>query len=216
MQLTWLAALFGLAALVFLSLTIRRLRRRRLLAAGSHGLLGTTFAALAALLGAFSLNLYTYSRLTHERPVAELEFVELAPERYRATLRVLEKGPSRDFELRGNEWQIDARILKWHGVANLLGLDSQFRLDRIAGRYRDVVAEVNGQRTVYALSENPGLDIWALVQEHSGWFPWTDAVYGSATYLPMADGARFQVTLSQTGLVARADNEAAREAIDSW
>jgi hypothetical protein len=43
-----------------------------------------------------------------------------------------------------------------------------------------------------------------------------DAVYGSATFLPMADKAAYAISASQTGLIARPLNEAARNAISGW
>jgi hypothetical protein len=46
--------------------------------------------------------------------------------------------------------------------------------------------------------------------------PGVDAYYGTATYLPMADGARFEVTLSRTALLARPVNDAARQAVGDW
>ena len=46
--------------------------------------------------------------------------------------------------------------------------------------------------------------------------PGVDAFYGTATYLPLADGARFQVTLSRDAILARPANEAAREAVGDW
>jgi hypothetical protein len=46
--------------------------------------------------------------------------------------------------------------------------------------------------------------------------PIIDAVYGSATYLPMADGALYEVSLSHTGLLARPLNASAEEAINTW
>ena len=66
------------------------------------------------------------------------------------------------------------------------------------------------ERTVYALSENPGVDLWTLSIEYPRWLPFVDAVYGSATYLPMADGARYEVSITQSGLIARPLNEQRR------
>ena len=43
-----------------------------------------------------------------------------------------------------------------------------------------------------------------------------DAAYGSAVYLPMSDAARYQVSISRTGLVARPMNDSAREAVSRW
>jgi hypothetical protein len=114
--------------------------------------------------------------------------------------------------LAGDEWQLDARVLKWKGWANLLGLDAQYRLERVSGRYRDIEQERTGERTVYGLSENPGVDLWVLSTQYPKWLPFVDAVYGSATYLPMADGARYEVKMTQSGLMARPVNEAANAA----
>ena len=36
------------------------------------------------------------------------------------------------------------------------------------------------------------------------------------TYLPMADGALYDIKVSPTGLVARPLNQAARDAVGSW
>ena len=111
--------------------------------------------------------------------------------------------------LAGDEWQLDARVLKWKGWANLLGLDAQYRLERVSGRYRQIEQERKDERTVYALSENPGIDLWTMSIDHRRWLPFVDAVYGSAVYLPMADGARYEVSITQSGLVARPVNDVA-------
>jgi hypothetical protein len=60
------------------------------------------------------------------------------------------------------------------------------------------------------------VDLWTLAHDYRSWVPWVDALYGSATYLPMADGALYQVNVSQSGLIARPLNQAAREAVGSW
>jgi hypothetical protein len=46
--------------------------------------------------------------------------------------------------------------------------------------------------------------------------PGIDAYYGSATYVPMADGARFEVSLSRDALIARPGNDKAVEAVGKW
>jgi hypothetical protein len=206
-------AAFGAIAL---ALAINRLFRGKLLAAGGSLLGGMLLLAVAGLLLVISLNLHTYDRLTYEAPVADLVFEARGPQQYHVSLAPIPSGEMQLFLLHGDEWQLDARVLKWRGWANLLGLDTQYRLERLSGRYRDIDRERNGPRTVYQLTENPGLDVWTFTQDHPGRLPFVDAVYGSATYMPMADGARYRVTMSQTGLVARPLNEAANVAAKAW
>jgi hypothetical protein len=211
--ITILIALFGL---LLLALACQRLYRARFLAATGSALMGFLLLAIAGFLFVVSLNLHTYARLTHENPVAEIVFEARGPQQFRATLAEVPSGEMQLFMLSGDEWQLDARVLKWRGWANLLGLDAQYRLERIGGRYRDIEQERNGERTVYPLSENPGLDLWMLSTQYPRWLPFVDAVYGSATYMPMADGARYEISITQSGLIARPMNPAAETAAGSW
>ncbi len=136
-------------------------------------------------------------------------------EEFNATL-TYPNGERANFALRGDEWQVDARVLKWHAFANLLGFDAAYRLERISGRYTRLEDERTLPRTVYDLYTPGRIDPWELVHRYRSWVPWVDALYGSATFLPMADGALYEIKVSQSGLVARPLNQAAREAVGSW
>lgn len=207
--------LAGFGLLLF-ALAIQRLRRARFLAAGSSAFFGLLFLCIAGGFFIVALNLRTYARLTYEQPVAELVFESRGPQSYQVIVTQVPSGSMQILQVNGDEWQMDARVLKWRGWANLLGLDAQYRLERFSGRYRDIDQERNAPRSVYQLADNPGIDIWTMAANRSRWLPFVDAVYGSATYLPMANGARYRVTMSQTGLLARPLNDAAQGAISSW
>lgn len=206
-------AIFGLLLLI---LACQRLFRARFLAAGGSAMTGSLLLAVAALLFVVSLNLHTYARLTHERPVAEIVFEQRGPQTFNATLTQVPNGEIQMFVLSGDEWQLDARVLKWKGWANLFGLDAQYRLERVSGRYRNIDQERSDERTVYALAENPGLDLWQMTLDQPDRLPFVDAVYGNAAYMPMSDGARYEVSITQTGLIARPVNTAAQQAAGSW
>jgi hypothetical protein len=211
-----IALLIGIFGVLLLALACLRLFRARILAATGSALMGFVLLGAATLFFVVSLNLHTYARLTHETPAAEIVFEVRAPQRYRATLSQTPTGEMQTFILAGDEWQLDARVLKWKGWANLFGMDAQYRLERVSGRYRDIEQERRDERTVYALSENPGVDLWLLASKYPRTLPFVDAVYGSATYLPMADGARYQISITQSGLIARPLNEAAQTAAGGW
>jgi len=129
---------------------------------------------------------------------------------------VLKAEPARRYEIRGDEWQIDARVLKWKGMATLLGLDTLYRFERVAGRYADTAQEKSAPRTVHALSTEAGFDLWSALKQHHRWLPLADALYGSAAYAPMADGAQYSVNVSTTGLLLRPLNESAKKALGGW
>jgi hypothetical protein len=104
-----------------------------------------------------ALNVQTYGRLTYERPVATIQLRKLAPQYFEVTViqpPAAEGEPSRVavYPVNGDDWRIEAQVLKWKPWANVLGLDTQYRLDRLSGRYENIEQERTGARSVHALS----------------------------------------------------------------
>lgn len=207
-----IAGFFGLLLIGF---GLRRLRRGRFVSGGLQGFSGALLVALAALTFSLLGNFYVYHRLTAEQPLAELRFHAWDAQHYQATIRY-PSGEQHVFDVRGDDWQLDARILKWRGYATLIGFDTAYRLDRLSGRYRAVEQERSDTRSIHTLSEDPRLDLWTLAKRYNQWLPWVDTLYGSAAYLPMADNAVYAVSVTQSGLVARPLNEPARKAVEQW
>lgn len=165
--------------------------------------LGSLVATVFAIGSLGGLNLYTYHRFTGESVIATLEFAELTERRFRVTLTAVGEAP-RQFELRGDEWQLDARMIKWTDWLTFLGEEPLYRLDRISGRYVAIVdARQNGQ-TMHDLGGGAGIDVWSFARKAGRWLPGVDAAYGSSVYLPMTDTASYEVSISRTGLLARA------------
>lgn len=193
----------------------RRLARLQLASGTMLLLLGGVVALLAVGTALVAMNLYTYARLTHEQEAVRVQIRQLGERRYAVSVQPKGAAP-RHFELRGDEWQIDARVLKWSAMGNLLGFDTVYRLERLSGRYGDITLEKNAPRTVHALAEDPGVDFWSLARKHHRYLPFTDALYGSAAYVPMAEGAEYAVSVTASGLVVRPGNDAARKAVGGW
>ena len=216
LEVNIVAVLMVFTGILLLILSFSRLSQNRLISASIYGVLSPGLVLMAIVLIACSMNLYTYKRLGHEQDVAEIIFRQISPKNYSATLYFDNNRQGTEYVIAGDEWQLDARIIKWQSPVYLIGLDPLYRFERISGRYSDIETEKTGRRTVYSLTENQGLDIWSIAKKHPSWIPWIDAYYGSATYLPMNDGARFKITLSQTGLLARPINEPGKESIRFW
>jgi hypothetical protein len=215
MTFTALIAVCALLGVLFFIAAIRRLRRRRVLGGMAHGGAALIFFLAAACAVLIGTNLRTYQRLSYEQPAGELQFTKQGDRAFEARLSYPD-GERASFALRGDEWQVDARVLKWHAFANLVGFDAAYRLERISGRYTHIEDERSQPRTVYDLHTAGRIDPWELVHRYRSWIPWMDALYGSATFLPMADGALYEINVSQSGLIARPLNQAARDSVGSW
>ena len=140
---------------------------------------------------------------------------QLGPQHF--SVNVQKKGEAaRSYELYGDEWQIDARLLKWRPIGTIAGFDTVYRLERLSGRYTDLAKEQSARRTVHGLAERASLDLWAMVRGMNEYLPLVDALYGSAAFVPMSEGAEYAVTVSNSGLVVRPANDAARKAVGGW
>lgn len=189
---------------------------------GGRGVLGGgVFLGIAAIVGLLGLNIQTYQRLAYDRQVATIEIRQKGPQLFDAT--VVEPavgefaGATNQYEINGDEWRIEARVLRWKPWASVLGLDSQYRLDRFSGRYTDTQQELTAERSAFDIrpTRSSGIDLWPIARQYSQYLPVVDTLYGSGAYMPMADGARYEVRITQSGLIARPTNEAAAEASSS-
>lgn len=204
-----------LATLFFLSKTVRCTRQRRIVRAGASGISCILSAAVLSGFLVLTVSYLGYERLTSEQVVSQVLFARIAPYEYRARL-MIDGQRDRFFLLTGDEWQIDARLVSWKPPATVLGLDPIYRLERLSGRYAEIDQEREEARSVHALTQKPLLDVWSVARQAPLFMPGVDAYYGTATYVPMADGALYEVSLSRDSLIARPANDAARAALGDW
>ena len=102
-----LVAACGLAGLLFLFPSVRRLRRRRYGACTVHGLSSLVFFLAAVAVVLLGLDLLTYDRLTREQTVRSA--CSLAQADRSSTTRPSPTRPEtiRGYVLSGDEWQIE-------------------------------------------------------------------------------------------------------------
>jgi len=205
----------GIVALLLTVAAVRRLRAWEIRRGSVYLFLAAVVAAVGVGGAMLAASLHTYARLTHEQEAARAVLRALGPQRFELLL-VREGQLSQRFELRGDEWQIDARVLKWRGMGALLGFDTVYRFERLSGRYADNDAERKAPRSVHSLSPDGTVDFWQLLKKYHGYMPLADALYGSAAYVPMADGAQYVVSVSATGLLIRPLNDTAKKAVGGW
>lgn len=200
----WLLAaagfgLLGVLLLIASLVALFKVRPFRFLLRLLAGLVALAVGALAAAVG---LGTGGYRALTHEAVAAQVRVHSLAPQRFSATLRFPD-GREATYELAGDEVYVDAHILKWKPVANLLGLHTAYELDRISGRYHSLLDEQVAPRTVYALGTDKPIDLFNLRRRYTFLAPLLDAEYGSASFVPVTEPAELDVRISTTGVLIR-------------
>ena len=219
--LGYLSIALGVLFVVFIALTLNRIKHRKIIGSTLYGLQGiVVFLFLMIILLIFS-NLNTYQRLTHENEMVEVLIRKLARQKYQLVLIYPQSAGQNDeseyYSLYGDEWQLDARVIKWKGWANVIGLDSYYQLDRLSGRYANIEQANTSPPSAHQLTgQQKGINIWKLKNLMKSKLPFLDAYYGQSIFVPMRDGAKFSVSLSQAGLVVRPVNAAAIQALQAW
>ncbi len=209
-------AAVGVLGLVILMTGLARFMKLKVATGTTRTLGGGMLLAGALVLALIGVNLQTYSRLNSERSVAIVDLTLIEPQYYQAQVKFADRENFENFDIRGDEIAFQARVIKWTRWANIVGYDSIFRLDRLQGQYTSVAEEVKKPRTVYPVRNEPGIDAFELVRNRGGWIKAVDAYYGSATYVPMVDGASYEIIMTQTGLMTRPLNDEARTVLKKW
>ncbi|MDA3915122.1 hypothetical protein [Oleiagrimonas sp.] len=183
----------------------RRLRDRRRMAASWRAMLALVFLALAALAAGGGLSLRGYRVLAAESPVARITAHHMGPQQWQLVLQRPD-GSQRRIRMYGDDFRLEAIVLKWQLPAVLAGVPPVYRLDRLSGRYNDPQQARTAPHTVVDFNRAGDMDLFSLQMRYPHWLPMVDTIYGSGVYLPLVDGGRYQVHLMATGaLVARPD-----------
>ena len=193
---------FGLVGLLQMAAGFIVLFRRDPAGFASRLVIGLAVAALGAAATLIAVGMRGYEALTHEAVAARISVRPSGPQRLDAQVRFPD-GRMAGFVIAGDELYVDAHIIKWKPIANVLGLHTAYQLDRIAGRYRSVEQERTSLRTVYPLAAPRGLDLFELRRRHAWLAPLFDAEYGSGTFVPVTQPTELEVRVSTTGLLIR-------------
>lgn len=217
--------IFSIAALgiLLVLLSLRYLIFRSWFKAWVQGTLAIAGLILAIALLFASWDLYRYQVQGASAKIANITTYQLNPQHFNLVLELNDNIPLH-FEVKGDLWQLDVRLLIWGKFWQFLGLENAFRLDRLSGRYHTLDDERTKERTLFDLWQTEiggdqgvpvlkGFKQWVSSYK---WLPGASLIYGSGTYVPMKDRAQFAVYLEGGGLQVRATNDVAREAITLW
>lgn len=203
MLLTIVASILGLFSLLFLWGSLAAVKRKDFFGLTSHLAMSFLSLSVAGLLAMGALSLRGYAAFTHEELAAEITIDPIDATRFYAKFKYPD-GREGTYLLSGNELYVDAHILKWQPIGNLIGLTTSFQLHRVAGRYITIEDEQSKPRTIYSLSEKNNFDLFNLRKQFPKLGFLVDTEYGSATFIPAGQEAeKFALLVSTTGLLIR-------------
>lgn len=215
MQYLGLAIVVAVLAVIVLLVALRLLLGGQWLMGWLRGTCGFLALALAGLIGLIGYDISTYAALPDARALATLRFQAVGPQRYEVSLE--QEKATRTYVLEGDLWQLDLHVLRWKSLAELIGLESGYRLERLSGRYLAVEQQNLARHARVELSEKLlGVDIWRSLQLERRNLHFLEPHVLRVDYMPIADGASYAVELAPTGLLARPLNAAATEALKNW
>lgn len=183
------------------------------------GWLKGTAAFSLVLLGAFlfllAWDLSSYYRLSQQTSVATVTVRQAGPQQWSLSLASEAlSGGRQEYSLEGDQWQLDARVLRFSGALRWLGLTPAYKLERLSGRYLALEDARSRKPTVHGLGGGGWIDFWALDQNLG--LPLLESQFGSATFMPLQNNAIYEILLGQNGINAVPVNDAAKAAVSGW
>lgn len=204
-SLVMLMAACGFLSAVLVIAALVAFRRRRWIGTLAALTFCVLFFALSALAATISVATRGYRALTREEVAARVVTQPTGPQKFTATF-TFPDGRQASYQLTGNALYVDAHIVKWHPLANYLGLHTAYQLDRVAGRYDRLADEQAKPRSTFALSEANPVSMVQLARSLAVLGPVVDAEYGSATFVSARGPAALELRVSTSGLLFRAVN----------
>lgn len=174
------------------------------------GTLGFICLGLIASVVFLMLDLWSYKLALKEQALADIHIKQL-DEAYFVLKFKVNGEHEQKFQILGDQWQLDMRLLTWKGPFLTLGFEPIYRFERLSGRYANIDDERLKQRTVYPLNTSSFVDLWRISQIFDFWL---HANYGSSLFMPLTDNAKYTIFLSARGLVAKPMNKEAESAVN--
>lgn len=199
----YVAIILAILAIISLLNSLSALRRVEFTRLATHLALSLCFVFLAAFFALGAISLRGFSALTYEQLAARVKIESAGEHQFYAHL-TYPNGEQKTFVLKGDQVVIDAHILKWKPVANILGYHTSFELVRIGGRYTQIQNERTKPHTVFPLNdESKFVDIFELRRRFSQLNFLLDTDYGSATFVPAKDNQEYILMVTTSGLMLR-------------
>jgi len=172
-------------------------------------------SGLLIIIAVIGIDLSSYNRLTEQQTILQVSMSELEDGLFQVSIE--QNQQKKSFLMKGDQWQIDFRLIRLQPLFYLLLPENLYQLTRLSNRYESDEDQLQAKRYVYSLKDNNNAtDLWHLFKDNIEYIPFIQAMYGSAVFMPLLDGASYKVNIGFSGLVVIANNDKATRAIYQW
>ncbi len=212
-----IAVLFFILAVIALAIAFKLLSNKKWIAGflrGSAGILVLLVVAIAAFTGK---DLYSYKSASSDNNlVVTVSFRKKDANDYIAEMQDTSGGFS-SREVQGQQWQLSARLFAWPPLIAYVGLRTGYKLDSISGRFIELqLDQLVERKQPDSLNTAGFFDTWQFLNAHPAAMPLVSAHMATTGYVPMADGAIYEVVSTGQNLTVNAVNGAAKDAMKNW
>ncbi len=171
---------------------------------------------LVSLLAAVGLDFTTYQQLTAQQEIIKVRVDQLSNDRF--NVKVISATSEREFQLEGDQWQMDFRLIRFSPLVSLTGLSYLYQPSRLSNRYQSIEDQRRKPLFFYSLRDEQAvnLDLWEFMRNYSDNLPMIDTTFGSSVFMPLINNAEYDILIGFSGLVVKAANEDGRLAVQHW
>ena len=175
-----------------------------------------SFGLVALVFSIVGIDLATYQQLTKKDSIYRISIYEVSPNKFDFHLQ--SNGDDQVFQLEGDQWQIDFRLIRFTAASTLAGLSNLYQPSRLSNRYEFIEDQRSKSKQYYSLRDPVvnGLDLWKFIKKYSAYFPGVDSAFGSSVYAPLKHNAEYEILIGYAGIVVKALNEEGQSAIQQW
>lgn len=213
MQFIGLAVGVAVIAVLVLTLGIRVLLRGNWFLAWLRGSIGIAIVLVAAFGAAIAYDFSTYEQSVPSEKMVQISITKNVDNRYELSITSGEF--TENFVVEGSLWRLDVRELGWQGMAETIGLQAGYRLDRVKTLFLGENVKQPTARFAQARLEQSwmDLDVWLWAYQNRKTVALLVPKLVKSNYYPLLDGAKFQARLTEKGVVVIPANDIAERAV---
>lgn len=173
------------------------------------GSLGFVMLFCAIILVFIAHDLWSYQAVTPGKVVANVSIYQLGDQSYDVTITD-SNGQEYRSMVRGDQWQLDARLLRWQGPGASSNGVMLYRLEQTSGRFLQLEQQRTQEHAGLQLQRSRWVDTWRMLSNYPFWLV---AEQGRVQFMPLVNGAVFAIHADIQGVVAHPVNDVAEHAL---